>query len=177
MRAMISRWTLVAVLALHAVLASGCNGCTKDEPKSTRWDDAAAAATTGASAPAPTTSSTVAAIPAGTFNKFFPKDGEGGNKRVFAADKEGFAEAKLQKDGKEVAVLSISDAEKLAYAKAKFEGATEKLEGFPVMKVGNNQTSVLVKDRYQVKVSSQTLDHDARKAILATFDLKGLGAL
>ena len=43
------------------------------------------------------------------------------------------------------------------------------------MKVGNNQTSVLVKDRFQVKVSSPTLDHEARKAILMTFDLKGLG--
>lgn len=117
----------------------------------------------------------VALSPAGTLNKFFPKDGEGGYKRVFTADKEGYAEAKLQKDGKEVAVVSISDAERLAYAKAKFESATDKLEGFPLMTVGKNQSTVLVKNRFQVKVSSPTLEHEARKAILSTFDLKGLG--
>ena len=52
-------------------------------------------------------------------------------------------------------MLSIADAERLANAKAKFEGSTEKLEGFPLMTVGKNQSTVLVKDRFQVKVSSQ----------------------
>jgi hypothetical protein len=170
---MIASQRHVVALAFLAAAALA-SGCKKDEPKSTRWEDAAAAA---AAEQAPSPSASVATTPTGTFNKFFPKDGEGGHKRVFAADKEGFAEAKLQKDGKDVAVLSVSDAAKLESAKAKFAGATEKLEGFPVMKVGNNQTTVLVADRYQVKVSSPTLDHEARKAILATFDLKGLSAL
>lgn len=164
---------LVTALLLCAAAAS-TGGCKKDEPKSTRWDDAAAAVASASPSDADAAGA-VPLSPAGTLNKFFPKDGEGGYKRVFAADKEGYAEAKLQKDGKEVAVLSISDAERLAYAKAKFDGATEKLEGFPLMTVGKNQSTVLVKGRYQVKVTSQTLEHDARKAILATFDLKGLG--
>jgi hypothetical protein len=190
MRAMSPKWTMLAALVLTASLASGCSSCSKDAPKSSRWDDAATAAATAATgatgataaaaasdtAPSAATPA-VATIPAGTFNKFFPKDGEGGFKRVFAADKEGFAEAKLQKDGTEVAVLSISDAEKLVYAKAKFESATDKLDGYPLMTVGNNQTTVLVNGRYQVKVSSKTLDHEARKAILTTFDLKGLSTL
>lgn len=165
------RILVTAFLLCFAALASGCK---KDEPKSTRWEDAAAAI---ASAPAVDADAApgVALSAAGTLNKFFPKDGEGGYKRVFTADKEGYAEAKLQKDGKEVAVVSISDAERLAYAKAKFEGATEKLEGFPLMTVGKNQSTVLVKNRFQVKVSSPTLEHEARKAILSTFDLKGLG--
>jgi hypothetical protein len=178
MRRRFSRSRFFAALTFCGVLAIGASGCKKDEPKSTRWDDAGAAATsaaTGAAASA-AAASTVATIPAGTFNKFFPKEGESG-KRVFAADKPGFAEAKLQEDGKEVAVLSISDAEKQAFAKTKFEESTEKLDGYPVVKEGNNQTGVLVKGRFQVKVSSQTLDHDARKAILSTFDLKGLEAL
>lgn len=155
---------------LGALLLAALSGaCSKDDPKSTRWDDA------GAAAPTAAPSSSVPALPTGSFNKFFPKDGDGGYARVFSADKEGYAEAKLQKDGKEVAQLSISDAERTG-AKGKFEGATEKLEGFPMMTVGKNQTTVLVKDRFQVKVSSPTLDHEARKAILATFDLKGLGS-
>lgn len=163
--------TLFLALLFAAVVTGGCK---KDEPKSTRWDDAAAAV---ASTPPPEADAAPAAplSAAGTLNKFFPKDGEGGYKRIFAADKEGYAEAKLQKDGKEVAVLSISDAERMTYVKAKFDAATEKLEGFPVITVGKNQSSVLVKNRYQVKVSSQTLEHEARKAILAAFDLKGLG--
>ena len=168
---MSSRKILVTALLLCAAFTGGCK---KDEPKSTRWDDAAAAVAS-ASPSDGDAAGAVPLAPAGMLNKFFPKDGEGGFKRVFAADKEGYAEAKLQKDGKEVAILSISDAERLAYAKAKFDGATDKLEGFPLMTVGKNQSTVLVKGRYQVKVTSQTLEHDARKAILATFDLKGLG--
>jgi len=167
---MISKLTVVLALTLCGAMSGACK---KDEPKSTRWDDAAAAV---ASAPAASPSAVAAAplVPAGGFNKFFPKEGEGGYKRIFAADKEGYAEAKLQKDGKEAAVISIADAERLPFARAKFGGATEKVDGFPAMTIGNNQTSVLVKDRFQVKVSSTTLDHVARKAILATFDLKGL---
>lgn len=150
--------------------------CSKDEPKSTRWEDAAAAL---ASAPRaggapPGGDSSVPKLPTGTFNKFFPKDGEGGYSRVFTADKEGFAEAKLQKDGKDVATISIADADQNPDAKSKFASATEKVAGFPAMSVGKNQTTVLVKDRFQVKCSSQTLDHEARKGMIEKFDLKGL---
>lgn len=160
-------------VALAAALATGCNGCKKDEPKSTRWDDAATAVTTVSVSPSG--SAAVPPILAGVLPRYFPKDENlAGYKRIHSADKEGYAEAKLQKDGKEVAILSIADAEKLAYAKAKFDSATEKLDGYPLMTVGNNQTSVLVKGRFQVKVSSQTLDNDARKGILSKFDLKGL---
>ena len=45
-----------------------------------------------------------------------------------------------------------------------------------VLKLDGDQTGALVNDRFLVKVSSKTLDHDARKAILATVDLKGLGS-
>ncbi len=161
------RWILV--VALGFCFASA--GCKKDEPKSTRWDEAGAAPASAAP------SSSAAPIAAGTFNKFFPKDGEGGFKRIYSADKENYAEAKLQKDGKEVAQLSISDTERLPAARDKFDAATEKVDGFPVLKVGNNQTTALINKRYQVKVASPTLDHEARKTILATFDLKGLSSL
>jgi len=170
--AMILRRMLVA-LAVVAAVCAGVNGCKKDEPKSTRWDDAAAAVTTVQVSPSGAPAAP--AIQAGVLPKYFPKDESlAGYKRVHSADKEGYAEAKLQKDGKEVAILSIADAEKLAYAKAKFDTAADKLDGYPLMTVGNNQTSVLVKGRFQVKVSSQTLDNDARKGILSKFDLKGL---
>lgn len=170
-----ARGMLVALALAAAVSAgvSGCNGCKKDEPKSTRWDDAAAAITTVQVSPSGAPGAP--AIQAGVLPKYFPKDENlPGYKRVHSADKEGYAEAKLQKDGKEIAILSIADAEKLAYAKAKFDTATDKLDGYPLMTVGNNQTTILVKGRFQVKVSSPTLDNDARKGILSKFDLKGL---
>ena len=42
---------------------------------------------------------------------------------------------------------------------------------------GKNKTMILVKDRYQVSASSTTLDHEARKALLSKFDLRGIAAL
>lgn len=157
-------------LALSFTLVAGCD----DKKKSTRWDDAGAAAASAAEATPASASASAAPVSApGTLNKWFPADGANGYKRVFAADKPGYAEAKLQKDGKDVATISINDGVK-PFAKAKFDESTEKLEGFPVMKMGDTQSGVLVKDRYQVKVTSPTLDHEARKGILASFDLKGM---
>lgn len=154
--------------ALAVVFSAALLAC-KDEPKSTRWNDAAAAAST----PAPIMS--VGPVTEGSsFNAAFPPDGVDGAKRVFTQEKDGFAEAKLQKDGKDVATLSIADTNANAEAKSKFEGAKEKLGEWPMITVGKNQTTVLVKDRYQVKVSSPSLDHDARKKLLEKFDLKRL---
>ena len=155
-------------LALSFTLVAGCD----DKKKSTRWDDAGAAAASAAEATPASASAAPVSAP-GTLNKWFPAAGANGYKRVFAADKPGYAEAKLQKDGKDVATISINDGVK-PFAKAKFDESTEKLEGFPVMKMGDTQSGVLVKDRYQVKVTSPTLDHEARKGILASFDLKGM---
>lgn len=156
------RWLVLAALLLVA--------CKKDEPKSTRWDDAAAALSAGPASSAPK-------MATGAFNKFFPKDGEGGYEHVFTADKEGYAEAKFKVAGREMATCSIADADQNPDAKAKFAGATEKVGGFPTIAVGKNQTSALVKDRYQVKCSSPTVDHEQRKVMIATFDLQGLNKL
>ena len=157
-----------ALLLLGALaLSSGAVGC---QEKPTRWDTAA--------------TSTVARAPdappvkeAGSFNKFFPADGIDGMKRIYTQEKTGFAEAKLQKDGKDMAVLSISDASGDAEALKKFEGATDKIQGYPLVTVGKNQSSLLVKGRYHVKVSSQQLDEGARKAWFEKFNLSGLAAL
>lgn len=158
----------IATLALSMLVLSGC----EEKKKSTRWDDAGAAAASAAEVASAAVDAGPVSAP-GTLNKWFPADGANGYKRVFAADKPGYAEAKLQKDGKDVATISINDGVK-TFAKAKFDESTEKLEGFPLIKLGDTQSGVLVKDRYQVKVTSTTLDHEARKGILASFDLKGM---
>lgn len=109
-------------------------------------------------------------------NAFFPASGPDGAKRVFTAEKDGYVEAKLQSaSGDDVALLSIAQA--APDALAKFERATDNVAGFPLVTVGSNQSSVLVNKKYQVKVSSKELAADARKSLLASFDLKGLAAL
>ena len=156
--------TIVLALSL-GLLAASC----KDPPS--RWDQAATATLPAAASGAP------ASKPGSAFNTFFPPDGVEDASRVFSQEKPGFAEAKLKKDGKEIAVLSISDAVNDADVKAKFAAAPDKVNGMPLVTVGKNQSALLVKDRYQVKVSSQVLDAEARKAWIGRFNLAGLAAL
>jgi hypothetical protein len=111
----------------------------------------------------------------GSFNKFFPAPGEG-YERVFAQEKQGFAEAKLKKDGKEVAVMSISDTLNNPSAVDKFKDSADTIGGYPAVKQGNTGTAVLVADRFQVKVLSRdpAFTETERRAWLEKFDLQGL---
>ncbi|MGB3639519.1 MAG: hypothetical protein WBA39_18370 [Rivularia sp. (in: cyanobacteria)] len=109
------------------------------------------------------------------FNKFFPSASDG-YQRVFTQEKKGFAEAKLKKDGKDVAVMAISDTTSLPSAAAKFDKSTKKISGYPALEVGKTQTAVLVDNRYQVKVLSRDSSFSAsdREAWLNKFNLSGL---
>ncbi|BAT56137.1 hypothetical protein NOS3756_51390 [Nostoc sp. NIES-3756] len=111
------------------------------------------------------------------FNKFFPSE-EAGYQRVYTQEKKGFAEAKLKKDGKDLALLSISDTSSLPTAAAKFSNSTKKIGGYPAVEVGNTQTAVLV-GKYQVKVLSRSPSFTAsdRADWLEKFNLNGLAKL
>lgn len=113
----------------------------------------------------------------GEFNKFFPSPADG-YERVYTQEKKGFAEAKLKKDGQDLAMLSISDTRSIPGSAAKYSNATEKIGGYPAVSIGNTQTSILV-GNYQVKVLSRNpaFTKDDRAAWLAKFDLKGLNQL
>ncbi|MEZ4257767.1 MAG: hypothetical protein R3B36_01785 [Polyangiaceae bacterium] len=161
-------WIAVALAACALACAQGC----KKDPD--RWEKAAASAAASA---APIVTASAPPAESKSFNPLFPPDGADGYARVFVSEVDGTAQAKLRKDGKDVATLTITDTRTNAEAKKKFEGATEKVAGHPVMAVGKNQTTALVADRFQVKVSSPTLDHDARKAIIEKFDFGGLAKL
>jgi hypothetical protein len=112
------------------------------------------------------------------FNRFFPKPGNG-FERVYTQEKKGFAEAKLKKDGKDMAMLSISDTSSIPAAAQKYAQSTEKIAGFPTVEVGTTQTGVLVGGHYQVKVLSRnpSFDKGDRKEWIAKFDLQGLSKL
>ena len=134
----------VSAIALAVLLLLGCKA------KEDRWEKAAVSAEKAAAAPMLSASAAPKAD-TGSFNKFFPADGTDGASRVFSADKEGYAEAKLSKDGKEIALLAITDLNGKDADKKKFEGATEKVDAYPVATFGKNKTMILVKDSYQVQ--------------------------
>lgn len=112
------------------------------------------------------------------FNKFFPGT-QAGYERVYTQEKKGFAEAKLKKDGKDIALLSVSDTSSLPTAASKFQNSTKQIAGYPALEVGNTQTAVLVGDRYQVKVLSRdpSFTQSDREAWLQKFKLDGLAKL
>jgi hypothetical protein len=114
----------------------------------------------------------------GEFNKFFPP-AEDGYQRVFTQEKKGFAEAKLKKDGKEVAMLAISDTKSTPATAASYANSTKKIAGYPAREIGNTQTAILVNNRYQVKVLSRSPSFTAsdREAWIKKFNLDGLAQL
>ncbi|PSR17225.1 hypothetical protein C8255_13740 [filamentous cyanobacterium CCP3] len=114
----------------------------------------------------------------GTFNAFFPGD-QGDYKVIPYQEKKGFAEYKLEQDGKTLAMLTISDTTGIPGAAEKYSAATEAVSGFPAVDQGTTATGVLVNDRYQVKVLSRdpSFAKEDRVAWLQKFDLQGLAQL
>lgn len=161
---------LPALLALALVAATGCS---KDAPQ---FADAAAAAEKKLEEKKALGDNAPKQVEGKKLNAFFPEELEGG-KRTFTTEKDGYSEAKYVKDGKDVLVLTIADIVDNADSKDKYAKSTEKIGDFPVATFGKKQTMVLVKDRYQAKIISETLSHDQRKAILEKLDLKKLATL
>lgn len=162
------RRVLLAFLLGTVLLINSCG----NQPAS-RFDDAQQASTAKGS------SAVVAESESGSsFNQFFP-DGSGDYERVYTQEKKGFAEAKLKKDGKEVAVLSISDTLNTPSAVNKFQQSVETIGGYPAVNQGKTGTAVLVADRFQVKVLSRddSFTEQERKTWLNKFNLSGLAQL
>lgn len=111
-------------------------------------------------------------------NKFFAKDADG-HKVVFTTEKVGTSQAKLNKDGKEVATFTITD---LMGEQAKIDAykkSTGKVGAYPMLAKGSKGTAILVGNRYQIQVRAKDakFDEAARKKWLEKFDLKGLAML
>ncbi|MDV3001766.1 MAG: hypothetical protein N5P05_003372 [Chroococcopsis gigantea SAG 12.99] len=112
------------------------------------------------------------------FNKFFP-DKVKGYDIIPTQEKKGFAEYKVNKDGKTVAMLSINDTVSVPAAAEKYRNSTAKVANYPTVEQGTTTTGLLVNDRYQVKVLSRDPEftRDERVSWLQKFDLKGLAKL
>jgi len=117
-------------------------------------------------------------VTGGSFNKFFPTT-RSGYVRVYTQEKRGFAEAKLKKEGQDVAMLSISDLASNPSAANKYKQSTQQIAGYPAVNQGKTATSILVGDRYQVKVLSRdpSFSESDRVAWLQKFNLNGLARL
>jgi len=118
------------------------------------------------------------AVNGSQFNRYFPKSGNGFSV-VPTQEKKGFAEHKVNKGGKNVAVLSINDTVSNPEAAQKFQNSSAQIAGFPTVEQGSTGTAVLVGDRFQVKAQSRdsSFTQQDRKAWLQKFDLNGLSTL
>jgi hypothetical protein len=118
------------------------------------------------------------AMPGAEFNKFFPK-AEGAYDVVYADEKAGFAQAKLVKEGQDVATLSIFDTVSNPEAADKYKDTQEVLEGYPAIEIGNSGTGLLVGDRFQVQIRSADANFSKfdREDWLKKFDLANLAKL
>ena len=173
-----------AIILLPLIFVSGA--CFSNESNS-RWANAQRESTQGnRTAATPQNQQTAPnnparsskPLPGGSFNKFFPAASDGYT-TVAAQEKEGFAEYKLKKDGKDMAMLAISDTVTNPEAAQKFKESTKQIGGYPAMEQGKTITSVLVDNRFQVKVISRNpaFTQKDREAWLQKFDLKGIAGL
>jgi len=114
----------------------------------------------------------------GTFNQFFPKK-EGDYDLIPTQEKKGFASYKLNKNGSNVAMLTINDTVSLPVAAKKYDTATDNIAGYPSVNQGTTTTALLVNGRYQVKALSKdpSFSQADRVDWLQRFDLKGLAEL
>ncbi len=168
----VSNWrkALLPILLSVVLLFSACSSKEPSKYAQVQKD------TTGRSAPVAVAKNAEAG---GDFNQFFPQ-GSAGYARVFSQEKKGFAEAKLNKGGKNVAVLSISDTSSLPAAAKKYEKSISKLNNYPLLdEPALKSTGVLVNNRFQVKVASRDPSFTAedRQLWLQKFNLGGLSTL
>jgi hypothetical protein len=112
-----------------------------------------------------------------TFNQFFPV--AKGYDVIPAQEKKGFAEYKVTKEGKTLAMLSISDTLNVPGSAAKYQSSTSKVGNYPSIEQGTTATGILVNGRYQVKVLSRdpAFVRSDRVDWLQKFDLQGLAKL
>ncbi|OLP15994.1 hypothetical protein BST81_23325 [Leptolyngbya sp. 'hensonii'] len=167
-----SRAIVRGFFALGMALLLFVTGCAEQAPS--RWDQAQQQSTQQKSGQAVSKK----AEAGGSFNKFFPKPSEG-FERVYTQEKKGFAEAKLKKGGKDVAMLSISDTISVPASAEKYKQSTRTISGYPAVDQGQTATGVLVAERYQVKVLSRdpSFTKSDRETWISKFDLNGLSRL
>jgi hypothetical protein len=180
------KFSIFTILILIALVAANA-ACLSGESNN-RWANAQRESTSGAMKPTATPQTETASrtnparsakpLPGGAFNKFFPAASDGYTTQA-SQEKEGFAEYKLKKDGKDVAMLAVTDTATNPEAAQKFQNSTRQIAGFPAIEQGATATAVLVDNRFQVKVLSRnpSFTKADREAWLQKFNLNGIAGL
>lgn len=155
-------WMLVAACAIL-----GCQ-----EKSANRWEKAEQESETSPKAVAKE------AIAGGEFNRFFPQV-ESPWDIVYKQEKSGFAQASLHQEGREVALLSVSDTVNNPEAKEKYQNSKLMIAGRPAVALGEQGTAILVNDRFQIQVRSMdpTFGSEERMEWLTKFDLDAIGRI
>ncbi len=160
---------VLGAAALLAVLGTAMLGCRQE---TSRWE-AADKATRGAQ-----DAVSEQAVAGSVFNQFFPKQ-EGEYDLVFKQEKQGFAQASLQQDSKELAVLSVMDTRSNPAARDKYSNAAESIAGYPLVEAGERTHALLVADRFQVQIQSvdPAFGASSRRDWLVKFNLAGIAEI
>ncbi len=165
-RKYIVSWVWCIMCALLVV-----GGCSKKKEPPSKWEQTQESVIGEKAA-------SKEAIKGGEFNKFLPKTSEGFT-LVYTQEKDGFAQAKLKKDGAEMATLSVTDTTNNPEAAVKYQKSNEQLSTYPLVAIGSQGTGVLIAGRFQVQIRSMAdeFTENDRKAWLKKFDLNGLAGL
>jgi len=117
-------------------------------------------------------------VSGGELNRYFPKN-KGAYKVIYTQEKTGLAQAKLKRDGQELALMSISDIANNPTAIDKFKDDTEMIQNYPVIEQGSKATAMLVNNRFQIKIISRSdlMKETDRKQWLKQFDLNHLAQI
>lgn len=172
MRNLVRMRRLVFALCLAALFA--VSACNRGQAPS-RWNAAQQTSVAGqGNQPAGQI------VPGSSFNRLFPRSAAQaeGLDFTFTQEKAGFAEASLSRDGQPAALLSISDTTANPSATEKYRSSTRTIAGYPAYQ-DENVTAVLVADRFQVQIFSESDSFTAsdRETWLQKFDFGGLAAL
>lgn len=166
--------TIAPFLLATLLLVTSCAAAPPEAP-STRTQDPP----TTQSGVSPTSNTAGQPVAGGELNKFFPASA-GGYSRAFTQEKTGFSQANLKKDGKTVAVLSISDTANNPTAVSKYNSSSKRIAGYPAVTKGTTTTAILVGGRFQVSVQSKdkaSFTESDREDWLTKFKLSGLAQL
>jgi hypothetical protein len=164
------RIPVIAWLTVGVLLGVAAGGCRKAEPD--RWAEAQKKSSESGVAVSEES------VAGAEFNRFFPEVEKPWD-IVFKQEKTGFAQASLQSEGREMALLSVSDTKNNPSARDKYRNAAETLAGLPRAEIDANTTGVLAGDRYQVQIRSldPAFGPQEREQWLAKFNLEAIGRI
>jgi hypothetical protein len=152
-----------------------CN-CEEEKAPETWSVDRSAPPTTSApedTREVKTPEATPEVVKGSALNGVFLADEYDGLKRVFITEKEGFSQADYNKGDETTFTISVTDLKDKPDLRTKYADVTDKVAAHPYMARGKG-SMVLVDGRFQVKLTSKTLDETARRAHLEKIDFSKL---